>query len=47
MFLADSEFTLEIANTYTVCLRWVHDRILVDDAVVVDSIDSDMQAINH
>jgi hypothetical protein len=26
-FLADSEFTLEIVKTYTVCLRRIHDRI--------------------
>jgi hypothetical protein len=30
-FLADSEFTLEIVNTRSVYLRWVHDRILMDD----------------
>jgi hypothetical protein len=32
-FLADSEFTLEIVNTYTVCLRRVHDRILVGNVL--------------
>jgi hypothetical protein len=29
-FLADSECTIEIANTYTVCTRRVHDRILME-----------------
>jgi hypothetical protein len=32
-FLADSQFTLEIVNAYTDCLRRVHDRILMDDAL--------------
>jgi hypothetical protein len=32
-FLADSEFTPEIVNTYTVCVRWVHDRFLMDDVL--------------
>jgi hypothetical protein len=30
-FLADSEVTIEIVNTYKVCIRRVHDRIPMDD----------------
>jgi hypothetical protein len=32
-FLADSQFTLEIVNTYTVCPRRVYDRILMDNTL--------------
>ena len=35
-FLADSECTVEIANTYTVCTRRVHVRILMEDAMTED-----------
>jgi hypothetical protein len=46
-FLADSGCTLAIANTYTVYLRRVHDRILLDDALAGWYTDIDIQAINR
>jgi hypothetical protein len=46
-FLADSEFTLEIVNTYTVSLRRVHDRILMDDVLAGFYTDSETQGINR
>jgi hypothetical protein len=46
-FLADSECTLAIVNTYTVYLRRVHDRILMDDELAGDHTASDIQAINR
>ena len=45
-FLADSEFTLEVANTYAVSKRRDHDRILMDDALTGWNTDSNIQAIN-
>jgi hypothetical protein len=45
--LADSEFTLEIVNTYTVQLRQVHDRILMDDVMTGFSSDSEIQGIKR
>jgi hypothetical protein len=44
-FLAGSEFTLDIANTYTVCLRRVRDRILIDDVLARWYTNSAIQAI--
>jgi hypothetical protein len=46
-FLASSESTIEIANTYTVCTRRVHDRILMEDAMTEDFTDSEMRAMNR
>jgi hypothetical protein len=46
-FLASSECTIDIANTYTVCTRRIHDRILVEDAMTGDFTDSEMRAINR
>ena len=46
-FLADSELTLEVANTYKVTKRRDHDRILMDDALAGWYTDSDIQAINR
>jgi hypothetical protein len=46
-FLADSEFTLEIVNTYTVHLRRIHDRILMDDVMAGFSSDSEIQGIDR
>jgi hypothetical protein len=46
-FLADSEFTLEIVNTYTVCPRRVHDHILMDDVLAGFYTDSEIQGINR
>jgi hypothetical protein len=46
-FLADLEFTLEIANTHIVCLRRVHDRILMDDVLAGFYIESEIQGINR
>jgi hypothetical protein len=44
--LASSECTIDIANTYTVCTRRIHDRILVEGAMTGDFTDSEMRAIN-
>jgi hypothetical protein len=46
-FLADSECTIEITNTYTVCIRQAHDRILMEDAMTVNFTDSEMRDINR
>jgi hypothetical protein len=46
-FLAGSECTFEIANMYIVCTRWVHDRIIMEDALIGDYIVSEIQAINR
>ena len=46
-FLADSELTLEIADTYTVSKRRDHDRILMDDALVGWYTNSEIEAINR
>jgi hypothetical protein len=46
-FLADSECTIEIANTYTVRIRRVHDRILMEDAMTGNFTDSEMRDINR
>jgi hypothetical protein len=45
--LADSEFTLEVVSTYTVRLRRVHDRILMDDVLAGFSSESEIQGINR
>jgi hypothetical protein len=37
------ECTIDIANTYTVCTRRIHDRILVEDAMTGDFTDSEMR----
>jgi hypothetical protein len=46
-FLADSECTLEAANTYTVCTARVHDLILMEDAMTGDFTDGEMWATNR
>jgi hypothetical protein len=46
-FLADSECRIEIANTYTVRIRRVHDRILMEDAMTGNFTDSEMRDINR
>jgi hypothetical protein len=46
-FLADSELTIEIINTGTVCLRRDHDRILTDDVLAGFYTDSETQGINR
>jgi hypothetical protein len=46
-FLASSECTINIANTYTVCTRRIRDRILMEDAMTGDFTDSEMRAINR
>jgi hypothetical protein len=46
-FLADFECTLKIADTYTVCIHRVHDRILMKDALIEDYTVSEIQAINR
>jgi hypothetical protein len=46
-FLASSECTIEIANTYTVCPRRVHDRILMEDAMLGDFTNGEIRAINR
>jgi hypothetical protein len=46
-FLADSECTIEITNTYRVTNRRVHDSILMEDAMTRDSTDGEMRSINH
>jgi hypothetical protein len=45
-FLVDSECTIQIANTYTVTTRRVHDNILMEDAMTRDFIDGKMRWIN-
>jgi hypothetical protein len=46
-FLADSECSIEISNTYTVCIRRVHDRILMEDAMSGNFTDSEIRDINR
>jgi hypothetical protein len=46
-FLTSSEYTIEMVNTYTVCTRRVHDRILMEDAMTGDFTDSKMRMINR
>jgi hypothetical protein len=46
-FLADSEFTLEIVNTYTVSLRRIHDHILMEDVLTGFYTDSEADGINR
>jgi hypothetical protein len=46
-FLKDSELTLLIDNTYTVRIRRVHDRILMEDAMSREFSESDRDAINR
>jgi hypothetical protein len=46
-FLTSSECTTDIANTYIVCTRRIHDRILMEDAMTGDFTDSEMRAINR
>jgi hypothetical protein len=46
-FLADSECTIEIAGTYTVSTRRVHDSILMEDAMAGDFTDGEMRSINR
>jgi hypothetical protein len=45
--VADSECTLEIANTYTVRTRRANGRILMEDALTRDYTISEIQAINR
>jgi hypothetical protein len=47
VFLADSECTIEISDTYTVTPRRVHDRILTEDARTRDFTDGEMRSINR
>jgi hypothetical protein len=46
-FFTDSECTLDIANTYTVCTRWVYYRILMEYEVKGDFTDGEIRAINR
>jgi hypothetical protein len=43
-FLTDSECTIELANTYTVRTRRVHDSILMEDAMTGNFTDGEIQA---
>jgi hypothetical protein len=46
-FLADSECTHEIANTYILSTRWANDCILMEGALTRDYTVSEIQAINR
>jgi hypothetical protein len=45
--LRDFLVTLEIVNTYTCCIRRVHDRILMDDVVAAWYTNNEIQGINR